>query len=168
MLVTKRSLLFVTGVVRMREVLTVHRWLSWLSIGLPWRRYIGHNVKEIAHDCVMALKTWFQGEGIKNSFNSWHGTKGVARDMKKICSGTRRDEGIKWFTELSDKAKATKTHFYWAMRNNDGTAAEFQQYLLNVVDHYQGKHDLCHQDSRCKHAGYINFVAKRKCQIQKV
>ena len=23
--------------------------------------------------------------------------------MKKICSGARRDEGIKWFTELSDK-----------------------------------------------------------------
>ena len=34
-------------------------------------------------------------------------------------------------------AKATKTHFYWAMRNNDGTAAGFQQYLLNLVDHYQ-------------------------------
>lgn len=79
----------------------------------------------------------------------------MARDMKKICSGTRRDEGIKWFTQLSDKAKATKTHVYWAMRNNDGTAAGFQQYLLNIVDHYQGKHDLCHQDSRCKHAGYI-------------
>ncbi|XP_068711084.1 uncharacterized protein [Montipora foliosa] len=115
----------------------------------------GHNVKEIAHDCVMALKAWFQGKGIKNSFDTWHGTKGVARDMKKVCSGTRRDEGIKWFTQLSDKAKATKTHFYWAMRNNDGTAAGFQQYLLNIVDHYQGKHDLCHQDSRCKHAGYI-------------
>ena len=34
-------------------------------------------------------------------------------------------------------AKATKTHFYWAMRSNDGTEAGFQQYLLNVVDHYQ-------------------------------
>ena len=34
---------------------------------------IGHNVKEIAHDCVMALKAWFQGKGIKNSFDTWHG-----------------------------------------------------------------------------------------------
>ena len=34
-------------------------------------------------------------------------------------------------------AKATKTHFYWAMRNNDGSEAGFQQYLLNIVDHYQ-------------------------------
>ena len=32
--------------------------------------------------------------------------------------------------------KATKTNFYWAMRNNDGTEAGFQQYLLNIVDHY--------------------------------
>ena len=29
----------------------------------------------------------------------------MARDMKKVCSGTRRDEGIKWFTQLSDKGK---------------------------------------------------------------
>ncbi|KAM7427626.1 hypothetical protein ABFA07_021273 [Porites harrisoni] len=116
---------------------------------------LAHNVTEVAHDCVVALKNWFEGRGIKNSFDTWHGTKGVARDMKKVCSGARRDEGVKWFTELSDKAKATKTHFYWAMRNNDGTEAGFQQYLLNVVDHYQGKHDLCHQTSRCKEDGYV-------------
>lgn len=115
----------------------------------------GHNVTEVAHDCVIALKNWFQGRGIRNSFDTWHGTKGVAKEMKKICSGPRRDEGVKWFTELSDKAKATKTHFYWAMRNNDGTEEGFQQYLLNIVDHYQGKHALCHQDSRCKQESYV-------------
>ena len=36
------------------------------------------------------------------------GTKGVARDMKKICSGAWRDEGTKWFTELADKGKHDK------------------------------------------------------------
>ena len=36
------------------------------------------------------------------------GTKGVAWDMKKICSGARRDEGTKWFTELADKGKHDK------------------------------------------------------------
>ena len=30
------------------------------------------------------------------------GTKGVAHDMKKIASGTCREEGITWFPELSD------------------------------------------------------------------
>ena len=32
--------------------------------------------------------------------------------MKKICSGTRRDEGIKWFTELSDKGICAVVQFY--------------------------------------------------------
>ena len=36
------------------------------------------------------------------------GTKGVARDMKKICAGTHRDEGIKCFSELSDKGKSNE------------------------------------------------------------
>lgn len=102
----------------------------------------GQNVTEVAHDCVLALKNWFQGRGIRNSFDTWHsrfirgllvtdiaslvallyliriyehcikvfvyclhstiGTKGVAKEMKKICSGPQRD-GVKWFTELSDK-----------------------------------------------------------------
>ena len=31
------------------------------------------------------------------------GTKGVAKEMKKICSGPQQDEGVKWFTDLSDK-----------------------------------------------------------------
>ena len=31
------------------------------------------------------------------------GTKGVARDMKKVCSGAQRDEEKTWFSELSDK-----------------------------------------------------------------
>lgn len=55
-------------------------------------------------------------------------------------------EGEHYFQKVSAKnknvlvllaAKATKTHFYWAMRNNDGTEEGFQQYLLNIVDHYQ-------------------------------
>ncbi|XP_068682738.1 uncharacterized protein [Montipora foliosa] len=109
---------------------------------------VGYNITEVAHDCVRSLKNWFEQRGIKNSFNTWHGTKGVACDMKKVCSDAQRDEGKTWFSELVDKAeicdvlytaKATKTHFYWAMRNNDGTDAGFQQYmyLLNIVDHYQ-------------------------------
>lgn len=35
------------------------------------------------------------------------GTKGVSRDMKKVCSGARRDEGKTWFSELSDKGTDT-------------------------------------------------------------
>ena len=33
------------------------------------------------------------------------GTKGVAKAMKSIASGPKRDVGNKWFTQLSDKCK---------------------------------------------------------------
>lgn len=35
--------------------------------------------------------------------HSMIGTKGIAKEMKKICSGPQPDEGVKWFMELSDK-----------------------------------------------------------------
>ena len=34
----------------------------------------GHRVGEVAHDYVPALKQWLTSEGIKNSYDSWHGT----------------------------------------------------------------------------------------------
>jgi len=34
-------------------------------------------------------------------------------------------------------AKATRTHVYFAMKNNDGTAGNFREYILNVINHYQ-------------------------------
>jgi len=33
------------------------------------------------------------------------GTKGVAKSMKKIASGAAKWDGIKWFSQLSDKCK---------------------------------------------------------------
>ncbi|XP_068735949.1 uncharacterized protein [Montipora capricornis] len=33
----------------------------------------GHRIGEVAHDYVLALKTWLNGKGIKNSYDSWHG-----------------------------------------------------------------------------------------------
>lgn len=33
--------------------------------------------------------------------------------------------------------KATKTHFYYAMKNHDGTEEGFHKYLLNAIPHYQ-------------------------------
>ena len=33
------------------------------------------------------------------------GTKGVAKAMKKVASGAVKWDGIKWFSQLSDKCK---------------------------------------------------------------
>ena len=40
------------------------------------------------------------------SFSFISGTKGVAKAMKEISSGTQKWEGQKWFSELSDKRKS--------------------------------------------------------------
>nr|XP_058940551.1 uncharacterized protein LOC131768864 [Pocillopora verrucosa] len=72
------------------------------------------------------------------------GAKSVTKAMKKVASGPQRDEGSKWFFELSDKVKSTRTHVYFCMKNSPPTEEEFQGTLLNVVDHYQGHHVRCH------------------------
>ena len=30
-------------------------------------------MKEVAHDCVAALRKWFAEKGIRNSYDTWHG-----------------------------------------------------------------------------------------------
>lgn len=42
-------------------------------------------------------------------------------------------------TVVSILVKATKTHFYYAMRNHDGSEEGFRKYLLNIIPHYQVK-----------------------------
>ena len=51
-------------------------------------------------------------------FISWHtnvyytllGTKNVAKELKKICLGANKWEGIHWWRELADKRKAVYIH----------------------------------------------------------
>lgn len=116
---------------------------------------LGHRVGEVAHDYVPGLKHWFSTKGIKNSYDSWHGGKGVKKAIQKVASGLVRDAEKSWFAELSDKVKCTKTHIYYGMKNCNGDADVLRNYITNIVDHYQGNHTKCHQDSRCKEDGYV-------------
>ncbi|XP_068759575.1 uncharacterized protein [Montipora capricornis] len=116
---------------------------------------LGHRVGEVAHDYVPALKTWLNGKGIKNSYDSWHGGKGVKKAIKKVASGLVRDSEKSWFSELSDKVKCTKTHIYYAMKNCNGDSEELRNYMVNIIDHYKGDHSKCHEDSRCHEEGYV-------------
>ena len=34
----------------------------------------GFQIREVAHDFVLQLKTWILSKGMLNSFDSWHGT----------------------------------------------------------------------------------------------
>ncbi|XP_078365651.1 uncharacterized protein LOC144649932 isoform X2 [Oculina patagonica] len=83
------------------------------------------------------------------------GGKAVKKRIQKVANGLKRDEGKTWFPELTDKVKATKTHFYYAMRNNDGTEEGFRKYLLNIIPHYQGDHTNCYEESRCHMSDYV-------------
>ncbi|XP_074611041.1 uncharacterized protein LOC141865606 [Acropora palmata] len=120
-----------------------------------WKGLPGYQVGEVAHDYVPGLKQWFSTKGIKNSYDSWHGGKGVKKAFKKVASGLVRDAEKSWFAELSDKVKCTKMHIYYAMKNCNGDADVLRNYIANIVDHYQGNHTKCHQDSRCKEDGYV-------------
>eukprot|EP00731_Ephydatia_muelleri_P022377 Em0014g968a len=44
-------------------------------------------------------------------------TKNVAKEMKKICAGPVKARDKTWFAQLSDKARSTKVHLYWCMKN---------------------------------------------------
>ena len=75
--------------------------------------------------------------------------------MGKIAKGKASCEGVTWFSQLADKSKlinqyvlfascsnpcvvkSTKVHLYWCMRNCDGTAANLQFKILNIINHYQ-------------------------------
>ena len=77
------------------------------------------------------------------------GTKGVARDMKKICSGTRRDQGIKWFTELSDKGKTLHRMIvlYEMINVQKGTVIEkCMSYLSHNSKSNKNPFLLCHEE----------------------
>ena len=45
---------------------------------------LGHLVGEVAHDYVPALKSWFERQGIRNSYDSWHGKTDNGNDYTFI------------------------------------------------------------------------------------
>eukprot|EP00731_Ephydatia_muelleri_P036853 Em0338g4a len=61
------------------------------------------NITEVAHDYQATIKQYVQQLGMVNSYDTWHGTKNVAKQLRHICAGTVRTRDRTWFTELSDK-----------------------------------------------------------------
>jgi hypothetical protein len=98
----------------------------------------GLQVSEVAHDHQVQVKKYVREElHLKNSSDTWHGTKGAAKAMNKIAQGPLYKEGTTWFRQLSDKRRSTKTHLYWAMKNCDGTGSDLQKRIMNIIPHYQ-------------------------------
>jgi hypothetical protein len=115
----------------------------------------GLNVVEVAHDNSPTVKNVIERElKLKNSYDTWHGTKNVARLMTKIATGPQKTAGVQWFPQLSDKRKSTKVHLYYCMKNNDESPEKLRINILNIVKHYQNQHDQCSADSHCQQPGY--------------
>ncbi|XP_044178185.1 uncharacterized protein LOC122960200 [Acropora millepora] len=72
--------------------------------------HTGHQVGEVAHDYVPGLKQWFSTKGIKNSYDSWHGGKGVKKAIKKVASGLVRDAEKSCLQNCLTKGNHTKCH----------------------------------------------------------
>jgi hypothetical protein len=58
---------------------------------------------------------------VTNANDTWHGSKNVNKEMKKIAAGPLKYSGITWHPDLSDKVASIKTHTYYAMKNCQGS-----------------------------------------------
>eukprot|EP00731_Ephydatia_muelleri_P015970 Em0009g394a len=113
------------------------REVACTKIVLPQVIARGLNITEVAHDYQATIKLYVRQLRMVNSYDTWHGTKNVVKQLRRICAGTVRTRDRTWFTELSDKARCTKVHF----------------------KHFQGDHQSCSSESPCQQPGY---VPKRK------
>ncbi|KAI8487157.1 hypothetical protein Bbelb_349550 [Branchiostoma belcheri] len=57
---------------------------------------------------------------------------------------------VKLYNTFDEMGAPLKTHFYWSMKRCAGSIQVLRDSLLNVVEHYQNRHDKCHQESRCR------------------
>lgn len=108
-------------------------------------------VETHCHDNNPSVSKLIRERGeVENTLDTWHATKHISRDVKKICSGARKNEGKTWHPELADKAGSIKTHIYWCMKNCNRDASTLKLYIDNIIPHYQGHHNNCHPTSRCR------------------
>ena len=85
-----------------------------------------------------------------NANDTWHATKNVAKELKKVCSGPQYQHGKTWHGELTDKSASIKTHAYYAIKNCCGSAEKLRANLDNIIPHYQNIHSECSEESRCR------------------
>lgn len=131
------------------------RELACTKVVLPQVIGRGLRVVEVAHDIQAQVSKYVKETlGLVNSYDTWHGTKNVAREMKKITEGPKKERGKKWFPQLVDKRRSVKIHLYWAMKNCGDSPSKLQELILNIPCHYQGQHSKCPATSPCHTPAY--------------
>lgn len=67
------------------------------------------NIMEVAHDNAATVKNYITEDlHLLNSYDTWHGTKNVAKSMRKISCGTKKTEGKSWLWSYQTNARAQK------------------------------------------------------------
>lgn len=131
------------------------RELECTKIVVPQVKDRGLNIVEVAHDMQQQVSKFVTNEmKLVNSFDTWHGTKNVAKQLKKITQGPKKETNVSWFPELADKRKSIKIHLYWSMLNCNGCPATLRKHIENIPNHYQGDHSNCCPTSMCTMPGY--------------
>ena len=77
-----------------------------------------------------------------NQLDNWHGLKSLEKQLKKCADGAKKNHGVEWHKELSDKVKSVRTHANYAMRNCQCNKEKLQQLLLIPITH-QNNHQHC-------------------------
>eukprot|EP00731_Ephydatia_muelleri_P010645 Em0005g1231a len=120
------------------------REVACTKIVLPQVIARGLNITEVAHDYQATIKLYVRQLGMVNSYDTWHGTKNVAKQLRRICAGHTRDRT--WFTELSDKG----TYFLDILIQQGAPRVITKVALLRVpvnsqVTFQKGSLSLCRQ-----------------------
>ncbi|XP_040066013.1 uncharacterized protein LOC115320344 [Ixodes scapularis] len=114
------------------------------------------SVLDHAHDRNTTVnKIIREKNGPSNSNDRWHAAKSLKKGFLAISSGPKRNEGKTWHVELSDKCQAVRNHAYYAMAACEGNPTKLRDIFINCVNHFEGKHEKCSEESICKENGHV-------------
>lgn len=108
-------------------------------------------IKIHSHDRNLSINKFIKDtEETTNQNDLWHSVKSLKKSLKNISSGSRKSEGFTWSEQLVDKTEPIATHIHWAVRHCEGNPKKLQEFIENIIPHYENSHEKCHPESRCR------------------
>ena len=108
-------------------------------------------IKIHSHDRNLSINKLIKDkEETINQNDLWHAVKTIKKSIKNISSGSKKSEGVTWSEQLVDKAEPIATHIHWAVRHCEKDPKKLQEFIGNIIPHYENCHEKCHHQSRCK------------------
>ena len=109
------------------------------------------DVRTHVHDRNLSINKYVrENTAAVNQNDSWHGIKGLKKNVAEVGSGPKKYHNIKWHKQLEGKEEPVGTHAHWAIQHCQENAELLRSKLLNCIEHYKGNHTDCSGTSRCK------------------